>query len=302
MKKSAKWMLGLMAAFAMVACSAQNDCKFNVKEYAEGKTERLDEVVDLTDAQEKEVYALYLEQGKQIQKAIKQMKKEGFDHKRPEAAKKADCPKGKPECDKAACDKKADCPKGACDKKAECKKAECPKAECKKAECTKAECGKAACDKKVDCKKAECPKAECKKAACEKKAECKKGECPKADCKKAECGKANCDKKAECKKAACDKANCEKKSDCKKAACDKKVECDKCPKGHKPQVEKPAHPRHPRHMVNPAERKAFFEKLSAILTPEQQQILKTKMMERKERRGVPQQAPQCCPTQNTDNK
>ncbi|MBQ8335055.1 MAG: hypothetical protein IJY45_02585, partial [Tidjanibacter sp.] len=73
-------------------------------------------------------------------------------------------------------------------------------------------------------------------------------------------------------------------------------------KGHKPQVEKPAHPRHPRHMVNPAERKAFFEKLSAILTPEQQQILKTKMMERKERRGVPQQAPQCCPTQNTDNK
>ena len=249
MKKSAKWMLGLVAAFAMVACSAQNDCKFNVKEYAEGKTERLDEIVDLTDAQEKEVYALYLEQGKQIQKAIKQMKKEGFDHKRPEAAKKADCPKGKPECDK-----KADCPKGACDKKAECTK-----------------CDKAACDKKVDCKKADCPKAECKKAACEKK----------ADCKKAECGKANCEKKA---------------------ACDKKAECDKCPKGHKPQVEKPAHPRHPRHMVNPAERKAFFEKLSAILTPEQQQILKTKMMERKERRGVPQQAPQCCPTQNTDNK
>ena len=249
MKKSAKWMLGLVAAFAMVACSAQNDCKFNVKEYAEGKTERLDEIVDLTDAQEKEVYALYLEQGKQIQKAIKQMKKEGFDHKRPEAAKKADCPKGKPECDK-----KADCPKGACDKKAECTK-----------------CDKAACDKKVDCKKADCPKAECKKAACEKK----------ADCKKAECGKANCEKKA---------------------ACDKKAECDKCPKGHKPQVEKPAHPRHPRHMVNPAERKAFFEKLSAILTPEQQQIFKTKMMERKERRGVPQQAPQCCPTQNTDNK
>ena len=49
MKKSAKWMLGLVAAFAMVACSAQNDCKFNVKEYAEGKTERLDEVVELTD-------------------------------------------------------------------------------------------------------------------------------------------------------------------------------------------------------------------------------------------------------------
>lgn len=289
MKKSAKWMLGLVAAFAMVACSAQNDCKFNVKEYAEGKTERLDEVVDLTDAQEKEVYALYLEQGKQIQKAIKQMKKEGFDHKRPEAAKKADCPKGKPECDK-----KADCPKGKpeCDK-ANCdKKADCPKGACDKANCEK----KAACDKKVDCKK----------AACEKKADCKKAECKKAECGKANCEKkancANCDKKAECKKAACDKANCEKKSDCKKAACDKKAECDKCPKGHKPQVEKPAHPRHPRHMVNPAERKAFFEKLSAILTPEQQQILKTKMMERKERRGVPQQAPQCCPTQNTDNK
>lgn len=309
MKKSAKWMLGLVAAFAMVACSAQNDCKFNVKEYAEGKTERLDEVVDLTDAQEKEVYALYLEQGKQIQKSIKQMKKEGFDHKRPEGAKKADCPKGKPECDKANCDKKADCPKGACDK-ANCEK----KAACdKKAECTK--CDKAACDKKSECKKAECPKAECKKAACEKKADCKKAECGKANCeKKAACDKANCDKKAACKKANCDKkaacdkvncdkkANCEKKSDCKKAACDKKAECDKCPKGHKPQVEKPAHPRHPRHMVNPAERKAFFEKLSAILTPEQQQILKTKMMERKERRGVPQQAPQCCPTQNTDNK
>lgn len=276
MKKSAKWMLGLVAAFAMVACSAQNDCKFNVKEYAEGKTERLDEVVELTDAQEKEVYALYLEQGKQIQKAIKQMKKEGFDHKRPEAAKKAECPKGKPECDK-----KADCPKAACDKKAECPKAECQKGACDKANCTKkAECQKANCEKKADCancdKKAECKKANCDKAACEKKADCKK-----AECKKAECGKANCDKKA---------------------ACDKKVECDKCPKGHKPQVEKPAHPRHPRHIVNPAERKAFFEKLSAILTPEQQQILKTKMMERKERRGVPQQAPQCCPTQNTDNK
>lgn len=271
MKKSAKWMLGLMAAFAMVACSAQNDCKFNVKEYAEGKTERLDEVVELTDAQEKEVYALYLEQGKQIQKAIKQMKKEGFDHKRPEAAKKAECPKGKPECDK-----KTDCPKAACDKKAECPKAECQKGACEKANCTKkAECQKVNCEKKADCancdKKAECKKANCDKAACEKK----------ADCKKAECAKANCDKKA---------------------ACDKKVECDKCPKGHKPQVEKPAHPRHPRHIVNPAERKAFFEKLSAILTPEQQQILKTKMMERKERRGVPQQAPQCCPTQNTDNK
>lgn len=275
MKKSAKWMLGLVAAFAMVACSAQNDCKFNVKEYAEGKTERLDEVVELTDAQEKEVYALYLEQGKQIQKAIKQMKKEGFDHKRPEGAKKAECPKGKPECDK-----KADCPKAACDKKAECQKAECQKGTCDKANCTKkAECQNANCEKKADCancdKKAECKKANCDKAACEKKADCKK-----AECKKAECGKANCEKKADCKKA----------------------ECDKCPKGHKPQVEKPAHPRHPRHMVNPAERKAFFEKLSAILTPEQQQILKTKMMERKERRGVPQQAPQCCPTQNTDNK
>lgn len=293
MKKSAKWMLGLMAAFAMVACSAQNDCKFNVKEYAEGKTERLDEVVELTDAQEKEVYALYLEQGKQIQKAIKQMKKEGFDHKRPEGAKKADCPKGKPECDK-----KADCPKAACDKKAECQKAECQKGACDKANCTKkAECQKANCEKKADCancdKKAECKKANCDKAACEKKADCKKAECGKANCDK----KAACDKKAECPKGACDKANCDKK-----AACDKKVECDKCPKGHKPQVEKPAHPRHPRHIVNPAERKAFFEKLSAILTPEQQQILKTKMMERKERRGMPQQAPQCCPTQNTDNK
>ena len=40
-------------------------------------------------------------------------------------------------------------------------------------------------------------------------------------------------------------------------------------------------------------------------TPEQQQTLKTKMMERRARRGVPSQAPQCapscssCPSQQT---
>ena len=277
--------LVVVAAVWMSSCSAQNEPKFNAKEYAKFKTEKLDKLVDLTDAQEMEVYALYLEQGKQIQKGIKEMKKDACGQK------KAACDKAK--CDKPACDK-AKCDKPACDKKAECTK-ECKKAECakdctQKAECTK-EC-KPACDKKANCTK-ECNKAECKKD-CAKKAECTK-ECKKdckvacekkAECKKAECQK-DCAKKAECKKGACDKAKCDKK-----ANCDKKAKCDKAAK-----------PRRPR--VNPAERKAFFEKMNTILTPEQQQTLKTKMMERRARRGIPSQAPQCapscssCPSQQT---
>ena len=245
--------LVVVAAVWMSSCSAQNEPKFNAKEYAKFKTEKLDKLVELTDAQEMEVYALYLEQGKQIKKGIKEMKKDACGQK------KAACDKGKcdkPACDKPACDK-AKCDKPACDKKANCTK-ECKKAECKKDCAKKAECTK-------ECKK------DCK-VVCEKKAECKK-ECTK----KAECQK-DCAKKAECKKAACDKAKCDKK-----ANCDKKAKCDKAAK-----------PRRPR--VNPAERKAFFEKMNTILTPEQQQTLKTKMMERRARRGVPSQAPQCAPS------
>ena len=236
--------LVVVAAVWMSSCCAQNEPKFNAKEYAKFKTEKLDKLVELTDAQEMEVYALYLEQGKQIKKGIKEMKKDACGQK------KAACDKAK--CDKPACDKKANCTK-------DCKKAECAKDCTKKAECKK--------DCKVACEK----KAECKKAECTKKAECKKGACDKAKCDKPACDKAKCDKKANC---------------------DKKAKCDKAAK-----------PRRPR--VNPAERKAFFEKMNTILTPEQQQTLKTKMMERRARRGVPSQAPQCapscssCPSQQT---
>lgn len=181
MKTIVRLALVAVAAFALTSCDAKND-KFNAKEYAQHKTERLDQAVNLTDAQKKEVFALYLEQGKEIAGHIKAMKKV--------------------ECDKPACDKKADCTK-----KADCKKADCTKkAECKQAECNKkADCKKdcATCDKKNDCKK-----VDCKKADCTKKAECKKVDCKK-DC-------ATCDKKAECKKA-----DCTKKAECNKV-CDKK--------------------------------------------------------------------------------
>jgi Spy/CpxP family protein refolding chaperone len=134
MKTIVRLALVAAAAVAFTSCNAKCD-KFNAKEYAQHKTERLDQVVDLTDAQEKEVYALYLEQGKTISKRIKNMDK-------------ADCTK--PACDKKAECKKADCKKGDCTKKADCKKAECKKADCKK------DC--ATCDKKADCKKADCKK------------------------------------------------------------------------------------------------------------------------------------------------
>ena len=146
-------ILAIAAAGVMMMSCAQNECKFNAKEYAERKTEKLDEIVSLDDAQEKAVYAVYLKQGKQIQKEIKSCKKHEGEVKCPDK-------QHGPKCDKKAeCTKKAECNKP-CDKKAECtKKAECDKPCDKKAECAKkAECNKP-CDKKTECtKKAECNK------------------------------------------------------------------------------------------------------------------------------------------------
>ena len=161
MRTILKLAIVAVAAMSLNACCECGKPKFNAKEYAERRTEKLDEIVDLTDAQEKEVYAVYLAQGKEIQKSLKNIKKEC-----PEG-KIADCKKA--ECDKAKCEKPCDkkCDKAACDKKAECKKAECDKAKCEKP-CDK-KCDKAACDKKAECKKADCKKAECKKAECGKK-------------------------------------------------------------------------------------------------------------------------------------
>ncbi len=156
MRTILKLAIVAVAAMSLNACCECGKPKFNAKEYAERRTEKLDEIVDLTDAQEKEVYAVYLAQGKEIQKSLKNIKKE--------------CPEGK---------------------KAECKKAECDKAKCEKPcdkKCDKVACDKVTCDKKAECKKAECDKAKCEKA-CDKKAECKKADCKKVECKRAECGK-----------------------------------------------------------------------------------------------------------------
>ena len=127
MRTILKLAIVAVAAMNLNACCECGKPKFNAKEYAERRTEKLDEIVDLTDAQEKEVYAVYLAQGKEIQKSLKNIKKEC-----PEG-KKAECKKA--ECDKAKCEKPCDkkCDKATCDKKAECKKADCKKAECKKA-------------------------------------------------------------------------------------------------------------------------------------------------------------------------
>ena len=121
MRTILKLAIVAVAAMSLNACCECGKPKFNAKEYAERRTEKLDEIVDLTDAQEKEVYAVYLAQGKEIQKSLKNIKKEC-----PEG-KIADCKKA--ECDKAKCEKPCDkkCDKAACDKKAECKKAECGK-------------------------------------------------------------------------------------------------------------------------------------------------------------------------------
>ena len=119
--------LALVAATVLLAsCSCgQKECKFNAKKYAECKTEKLDEIVNLDDAQEKAVYAVFLKEGKAIENKIKE-------------CKKAEC--NKP-CEKPACDKKCDKP---CEKKAECNKP-CEK----KAECAKP-CDKPACEKKCE--------------------------------------------------------------------------------------------------------------------------------------------------------
>lgn len=223
MKTIQKLTLAVVAVAAMTACTQNDKPKFDAKEYAERKTERLDKIVDLSDAQEKEVYALYLAQGKEIKENIKTLKKECGEMKKPD-----------------------------------CKKAE----GCKKAECDKP------CDKKAECAKA-CDKAKCEKP-CAKKAECKKA----------------CDKKAECAKA-CDKAECEKpcakKAECNKP-CDKKAECKQ---GHK------HHKKHFRHhsLVSPERKKATFEQLGTILTPEQS----AKLREHHARRHMCNQNKQCVP-------
>ncbi len=250
--------LAALAIVAFASCNAQQAPKFDAKEYAQRKTDRIDQVVDLTDAQQKEVYNLFLEQGKQIKKNIKEFKKECGEVK---------CPDGK----RVKCDKPADCTK-------ECKKAECDKA---------AKCDKVKCQQKAECKGdcATCERrAECKKADCDKKAECKKAECTK-DCKKAECKGdcATCDKKAECKKE-CKKAECDKAAKCdKKAACDKAAKCDKARRPH----------RH-HHGINPEEMKALYGKISAILTPEQVELLKA---HRAQRFHCAPNAEQCCPSE-----
>ncbi|MBP3439788.1 MAG: hypothetical protein J6K24_00855 [Tidjanibacter sp.] len=242
MKMMKTLALAVMAIAAFTSCASKNECKFNEKEYAERKTAHLNEIVNLTDEQQKEIYNIFEAQGLEIKENIKNMK-----------------------CNEAEC-KKAECDKAACEKKAECKKAECDKANCeKKAECKKAQCDKVNCEKKAECKKAECDKA-----ACEKKAECKK----------AECDKAACEKKAECNKAECDKANCEKKAECDKANCDKKAACDK--KHH--------HRKH--HMVSPEKMKETFEKINAVLTPEQQEALKA---HHANRRNCAASMKECCP-------
>ena len=147
MKKILKLAVVTVAAVLLNSCCGCDAPKFNAKEYAKNKTERLDKLVELTDAQEKEVYNLYLAQGKEMKKNMAAAKKSCGDIK---------CP------DSKACDKK-----GECAKKAECNKPCDKKGECaKKAECTKP------CDKNGECaKKAECNKPCDKKGECAKKAE-----------------------------------------------------------------------------------------------------------------------------------
>ena len=251
MKTIQKLTLAVVAIAAMTACTQNDKPKFDAKEYAERKTERLDKIVDLSDAQEKEVYALYLAQGKEIKENIKTLKKECGEMKKPDCKKAEGCKKA--ECDKP-CAKKAECNKP-------CDKAKCDKPCAKKAECKKA------CDKKAECNKP-CDKAKCDKP-CAKKAECAKA-CDKAKCEKP------CAKKAECAKA-CDKAKCEK-------PCAKKAECKK---GHNP------HKKHFRHhsLVSPERKKATFEQLGTILTPEQS----AKLREHHARRHMCNQNKQCVP-------
>ena len=145
MKAIKKLLVVAVAGATLTACCGQCDKpKFDAKEYAKHKTERIDKIVELTDAQQSEVYALYLEQGKEMKKNIKAFKKECANMKQPDC-KKAECGKPcppKPECKKGECDK-AKC--DACPKKAECKKGECNKPcapKCDKPCPPKPECGK----------------------------------------------------------------------------------------------------------------------------------------------------------------
>ena len=145
MKAIKKLLVVAVAGATLTACCGQCDKpKFDAKEYAKHKTERIDKIVELTDAQQSEVYALYLEQGKEMKKNIKAFKKECANMKQPDC-KKAECGKPcppKPECKKGECDK-AKCE--ACPKKAECKKGECNKPcapKCDKPCPPKPECGK----------------------------------------------------------------------------------------------------------------------------------------------------------------
>ena len=195
--------MAVVALVAFTSCASKNECKFNEKEYAERKTAHLNEIVNLTDEQQKEIYSIFEAQGLEMKENLKNMK----------------CGEGQP-----------------------------------------AEFHKPMCDKKAECKKAECDKAKCEK---------------RAECKKAECDKAKCEKRAECKKAECDKAMCEKKAECKKAECGKEK------------------PRHPHHMVAPEKMKETMDKIAAILTPEQMEILKAHHQGRRE---CASSMKECCTT------
>ena len=126
MKAIKKLLVVAVAGATLTACCGQCDKpKFDAKEYAKHKTERIDKIVELTDAQQSEVYALYLEQGKEMKKNIKAFTKECANMKQPDC-KKAECGKPcppKPECKKAECNKpcapKCDKP---CPPKPECGK------------------------------------------------------------------------------------------------------------------------------------------------------------------------------------
>ena len=263
-----------LAAVAVVALSLNSCCggcdapKFNAKEYAKNKTERLDKLVELTDAQEKEIYNIYLAQGKEMKKNMAAAKKACGDMKCPDG-KKAECAKPcppKPECGKKAdCPKKAECTKP-CEKKAECAKPCAKKANCEKPCAKKAECGK----------KADCPKkAECNKP-CEKKANCEK---PCA--KKAECNKP-CDKKANCEKPCAKKAECAKPC-AKPEGCKKAEGCKPCPKGVKTECGKPQKPNFHRHeFVSPEAKKATFEQIRSVLTEEQNNKIHEHFAKRKQ--------------------
>lgn len=182
MKNLLKFSVIALAALTMASCCNRNECKFSAKEYAKRETAKLNDIVKLDASQEKAVYSLYLEQGKNIQKAIKEGRKHDGDMKRPDRA-----PQGSecgPKMNCASCDQAADCVKeGMAAAKPEGKPDAVKPAGKGCPECTKAECCKAEC--KGDCK--DCPKVAGKPECCQ--AECK-GECK--DCPKV-AGKPECE-------------------------------------------------------------------------------------------------------------